>query len=153
MKYGSLIFEKMDFLMVRKYRESNPTLEDYAHRNLLDILEQNMSEAILYDAYDIPTDIIQLYSFITVKCTSGWNDTFQLVPPHEENIKKNRFSVVSSLGASFIGHSEGDSIRYGLPGNTLSIKIGKVAQTEEKVSLDNSQENLKTCYPNRIKIY
>lgn len=143
MKYGSLIFEKKAFWVVQKYLESNPAVEDYAHKNVLDLLKENMAKAIVLDAKDIPSDSVQLYCFVTVKSVSGWQETFQLVLPNEEDIKKNRFSVMGSLGALVIGISEGDTLIYGLPGNIMSLKIEKVKQ---KMTRDMSEEDLNHLY-------
>ena len=99
MKYGCLVFGKEDFLKVKRYQQKNSTLEDYMHKNTLDILESNMSDAMILDSDDVPSDVIQLHSKVTVTCESRWQETFRLVPPAKENIKNNRISVVSSLGA------------------------------------------------------
>ncbi|CAN0602474.1 unnamed protein product [Ectocarpus sp. 12 AP-2014] len=59
-----------------------------------------MAKAIIMDTEHIPTDIAQLYSIVTVSCNSEWQETFSLMPPTKENIKKNKISVISTLGAS-----------------------------------------------------
>ena len=146
MKYGSLIFEKKEFLTIKSSTNSKPLLEDYAHKNLLDMLKKNMNEAILFNDRDMPTDIVRLYSLITVKCSSGWVGTFQLVLPKEVDTKKNRFSVISSVGASFIGLSEGDAVRYGLPGNSMVLKINKVTHIHKKKPLDIPRKKIENDF-------
>ena len=128
MQYGSLVFSKENFVMIKYYQEMNEMYADYAHKNTLDILSENMSNALIVDTNDLPEDIVQLYSTITITSTSGWSETFQLVPPYEENIQKDKISVISSLGASVIGLSRGDTLKYGLPGDMISLKITKMVQ-------------------------
>lgn len=149
MKYGSLIFGKENFVMVKYYQETNEMCEHYAHQNTLDILTENMSNAMVVDSEDVPVDIVQIYSDISVKSKSGWEETFRLVPPYEENIKSNKISVISILGASIIGLSEGDSFKYGLPGNIMSLKITKVVQSKKRVKLNIPQEAFEKMLSNR----
>ena len=139
MKYGILIFKKENFVMIKYYQEMNGMLENYVHKNTLDILTDNMSEALIVDRDDIPTDIVQIYSTVTLSSTCGWHETLQLVPPYEENIKNDKISVISTLGASVVGLSEGDTIRYGLTGNVLLLKIEKVVQSRTQIELNISE--------------
>lgn len=140
MKYGSLVFGKENFVMVKYYAETNEMYEDYAHQDTLEILKENMSNALIVDMEDVPTDVVQIYSDITVSSKSGWQETFELVPPYEENIKKNKISVISTLGASIIGLSVGDTLQFGLPGNLLSLRIEQVLQSKTPVKLNISKE-------------
>ncbi|SRR6056297_410569 len=134
MKYGKLILEKSDFALIKQYQRANLTYEDYAHKNTLDTLKNLMSKAIILKADQMPSDVVQLYSTVTVTCNSQWQEEFTLVAPSEENIKKNQTSVMSTLGASIIGLSEGDNIKYGLPGSTIFLKIETVLTSKIKTS-------------------
>ncbi|TDT50335.1 regulator of nucleoside diphosphate kinase [Maribacter spongiicola] len=142
MKYGSLVFEENEFLIIKKYQEENVTIEDYAHKNVLEILGQHMTIAMRLNAEDIPFDIITINSFIKVSGASGIRQTFQIVSPSEVDIKQNKISVISSLGASVIGRAVGDKISYGLPGDRVSLVITKVTQPNS--ANKNTTEILKT---------
>lgn len=153
MKYGSLVLEKNEFLMIKDYLETNVTIEDYAHKNTLEILHQNMSTAMLFETEDIPFDIIKIYSFIKLAGTSGIRQTFQLVAPNEVNIQENKISVVSSLGASVIGRAEGDKITYGLPGDVISLIIEKVKQSKEVDNAATTTPTINKRKPKKLKTY
>jgi len=128
MKYGSLVFGESEFLVVKKYLENNISIEDYAHKNVLELLCQNMSTAMVLNNSDIPFDIITLNSTIKVTGASGIRQTFQIVSPEKNDVKQNKISAISSLGASVIGRALGDRISYGLPGEMMSLVIEKVNQ-------------------------
>lgn len=150
MKYGSLVFQKEHFVLIKYYQEMNKTLENYAHKNTLDILAEHMSNALIFDADTIPSDEVQLYSEIVVTCSSGWQETFELVSPEEENIKKQKVSVMSTLGASVIGLSKGDRFQYGLPADRLSLKIDKVLQPNVKQEFSISEKLFKKYLPKDV---
>ena len=141
MKYGNLIFEKKEFSMIKNYRADRYPLEDYAHKNLLELLDVNMSTALLFNADELPSDSVRMYSLVTVSITTKWSETFQLVAPFEANTKKNKVSVISSLGATVIGLSENDTVLYGLPGNRLSLNISEVKQRRKGQGSNTSEIN------------
>lgn len=141
MKYGNLIFEKKEFSMIKNYRVDRYPLEDYAHKNLLELLDVNMSTALLFNADELPSDSVRMYSLVTVSITTKWSETFQLVAPFEANTKKNKVSVISSLGATVIGLSENDTVLYGLPGNRLSLNISEVKQRRKGQGSNTSEIN------------
>jgi len=151
MKYESLVSGKEDFAMIGRYLALNHTLEDYVHKNTLDTLEENMSNALLLDTENLPEDIIHIYSKITVSCESTWSETFQIVPPEEEDIRKDKISVINTLGASVIGLSEGDHIKYGLPGDIMKLKIIKVEQSKKQVEVDIAQDLFEKSIPKHYK--
>lgn len=140
MKYDSLILEKKDFVMVERYQQQNRYIEDYAHKDALDKLRENMSKALIFNLEHMPYDIIRMYSYVTLSCESRWRETFQLVRPFEDDFENDKVSVQSTLGASVLGLAEGDRIMYGLPSNIMSLKIEKVAQSESPSYVDDLEE-------------
>jgi regulator of nucleoside diphosphate kinase len=148
MKYGSLVFEESEFLSIKKFQEKNVTIEDYAHKNVLELLGQHMTIAMCLNAEDIPFDIITINSILKVSGASGIRQTFQIVPPDEVDIKKNKISVISSLGASVIGRAVGDRISYGLPGDLVSLVITKVNQPNSA-----NKNATKVIETKKVKIY
>ncbi len=132
--------------MTRKFMELNLALEDYSHMNILEILDRNLDNAIVVDVDQIPSDVVRLYSNVIVQYSSGWQETFQLVAPGEINAKENKISVVSSLGASLIGLSQGDTFLYGLPGNAMLLKLIRVEQTGKKTILDITEKEFRKLF-------
>ncbi|WP_437371008.1 GreA/GreB family elongation factor [Maribacter litoralis] len=128
MKYGSLVLEESEFLAIKKHLENNLSIEDYAHKNVLEILAQNMAMAMVLNTADIPFDIVTINSTIKVTGASGVHQTFKIVPPEQNDVKQHKISVISSLGASVIGRAVGDRISFGLPGEIMSLVIEKVNQ-------------------------
>ncbi|MBW8201267.1 GreA/GreB family elongation factor [Flagellimonas abyssi] len=147
MKYGSLILEKNDFLMTRKFMKQNCIWEDYIHTGVLEILDLNLNNAVVLDEGRMPSDIVRLYSEVTLVGSSDHRDSFRLVPPGEEDPMTNQISVTSSLGASLIGFSKGDRITYGLPGSKISFTIEKVKQGRQKVKLSISDGDMQKMVP------
>lgn len=152
-KYGSLIMEKKDFVMILRQWNVNDTLEDYSHKDTLDILEGNMADAIVLHLSDMPKDVIRLYSWATVSSGSGWRETFQLVLPLEEDIKRDMISVHSSLGATVIGHAEGDLLNFCTPIGVVPLKIESVEQSGGYIKEGISDEDYENLFSERQKAF
>lgn len=131
MKYGSLVLEESEFIAIKNHLENNLSIEDYAHKNALELLAQNMGIAMVLNTADIPFDIVTINSTIKVTGASGVQQTFTIVPPEQSNAKQHKVSVISSLGASVIGRAVGDRISFGLPGEMMSLVIEKVIQPNQ----------------------
>ncbi|MBM1107641.1 GreA/GreB family elongation factor [Aurantibacter crassamenti] len=151
MKYGSLVLEKRDFVMIKRYEHLNHFIEDYTHKDLLETLDENMSNALIFNLEDMPDDIIRMYSTVTVSGPSDWSDTFQVVLPFENDDDNNKISVQSKLGASVIGLSEGDTIKHGIPGDFVVLKIEKVLHSEDQIKEDIPEAVFKKVLPKQYK--
>jgi len=152
-KYGSLIMEKKDFVMILRQWNVDNALEDYSHKDTLDILEGNMADAIVLHLSDMPKDVIRLYSWATVSSGSGWCETFQLMLPLEEDIERGMISVHSSLGATVIGHAEGDLLNFCTPIGIIPLKIESVEQSGGYVKTDVSDEDYENLFSERQKAF
>ncbi|MCK0135528.1 GreA/GreB family elongation factor [Arenibacter sp. S6351L] len=141
MKYEKLIMGKKDVAMIKRYQHVNYYIEDYSHKDALEMLDENMAKAIVLDEDEMSDDIIRLNSIVTVTSKTGWSETFQLVLHFDDGDRANRFSVQCALGASVLGRSNGDIVRYFTPIGIIPLKITKVVQTENycanKIGKDN----------------
>lgn len=148
-KYGSLVMEKKDFVMILRQWNIDNTIEDYSHKDALDILEGNMADAIVFNLTDMPKDVIRLYSWVTVSSGSGWRETFQLALPLGKDIKKDQISVHSSLGATVVGHAEGDLLHFGTPIGVIPLKIESVEQSGGYIKTDIPEEDYENLLSER----
>ncbi|MUH37144.1 hypothetical protein D9O36_14925 [Zobellia amurskyensis] len=130
MKYGSLVLEKKDFSVLKKYLNSNLYLVDYTHQDALETLDINLKTALIFESEDMPQDIVRLGSMVSVSSVSNVAYTFQLVSPQENDPVNGKISVTSTMGALVIGKSEDDIINYGPPADSISLRIKKVSSVE-----------------------
>ena len=132
MKYGSLVLEKNDCTVLKKYLNSNLYLVDYTHQDALETLDINLKTALVFDTADMPQDVVRLNSMVSVSSVSNIEYTFQLVPHKYEDIPNQKISVTSTMGALVVGRSVGDIITYGPPADRISLTISKVEEMRSK---------------------
>ncbi|SDL91253.1 GreA/GreB family elongation factor [Kriegella aquimaris] len=128
MKYGSLIFEKKDYVETKRLLYFGKYYEDYAHKHSLDRLKENLDMALVCDEVDMPDDVVRLHSKVALLSNTGWNRTVELVTPSEYGMEGDQISVFSALGSSIIGLAKGDAVPHGFPLGIDSLKIVGVEQ-------------------------
>ncbi|WP_175455985.1 GreA/GreB family elongation factor [Flagellimonas zhangzhouensis] len=132
MKYGSLIVEKKEYLVIKRILNFHKHYEDVAHKNALAQLSNKMEQAIIVGDDEMPKDVVRLYSEVRVSTINDAVQHYQLVMPMEENLKDGSLSVVSTLGAKLIGLASGDEIKNET--NSDSFKIIEVKEPKQKQS-------------------
>lgn len=126
MKRNNLIMEKSDYVAIKKVLNFHRYYQDYAHKDTLDTLREQLDNTMVCDEASMPEGVVRLRSEVTVASKSGWWNTFQLVLHADGDNKEDRISVKSTLGAALIGRSVGDIVLVGMPNNALSLEIKAV---------------------------
>lgn len=118
--------EKSDYVAIKKVLNFHRYYQDYAHKDTLDTLREQLENTMVCDEASLPEGVVRLGSEVTVASKSGWWNTFQLVLHAEDDNKEDRISVKSALGAALIGRSVGDIVLVGMPNSALSLEIKAV---------------------------
>lgn len=61
LRYGNLVVERHDFLIIKKYMQQHQGLKDYIHGNVSALLEENLQDAIIADEKNMSSEIARLY--------------------------------------------------------------------------------------------
>ncbi len=131
MKYGSLIVEKKEYLVIKRILNFHKHYEDVAHKNALAHLSKKVERAIIVSDDEMPKDVVRLYSEVKISTMNGTIQNFQIVMPTEENQQAGKLSVVSTMGAKLIGLASGDEIQFK---NKDVFKIIEVEGPKQKYS-------------------
>jgi len=97
------------------------------------MLLEEIERAQLHDADEMPEGHVRLNSRVTFKDErSGQTRTVQLVLPARANIREDRVSILTPMGAALYGLSQGACITWpDLDGNERPISVIRVEQPEE----------------------
>lgn len=93
-------------------------------------LTEELKQAEVREAADLPKDVVRVGSIVTVKSPSIRKEGLQLVMPQYADLKSNKLSIFTVMGAALIGYREGTEITWLLPKGEEIIRLEKV---------DNSQ--------------
>lgn len=137
MKYGSLILEKKEYVYIKRILNISGYTENFETQKSLQRFSEELKNAEIVDDKDMPKDVIRFNSKVIVYSENGWEKAIQLVIPSEKDVKNDKISVITPMGAALFGYSEGDIIEWDFPSGKQQIKIVAVAQNEIQKETNN----------------
>ncbi len=135
MKYGNLIIEKREYVLLKKLMNLSKYYKDVTLGKSIKKLSGEIESAKICDEKDMPNDVIRFNSTITVVSEKGWSKKFTLVTPSESDVKEGKISLLTPMGSAVIGYAEGDAIIWEFPSGEQNLMIGKVEQGNRKLNV------------------
>lgn len=136
MKYGNLVIEKKEYVLLKKLMNLSGYYKDETFRKSVNKLIGELASAQIVDDTEMPDDVVRFNSIMTIGSKDGWQRTFQLVLPTESNIEENKISIATPMGAAVIGYAECDTIVWEFPNGIRELTIKKVSQQKKTINLD-----------------
>lgn len=128
MKYGKLILEKKEYVMIKQLLNLTKDYEDSTQKVSLTKFAKEIETADILDDDKMPEDVVRINSEITIATKDGWQYTFQVVLPAESNNSQKKISLLTPMGAAVLGYSKDDNISWTFPGGDKEIVILDVKQ-------------------------
>jgi regulator of nucleoside diphosphate kinase len=127
-KYGSLVIEKKEFVLLKRLMNLTGYYKDDTMRLSVKKLAGELDSAKIFDEAKMPNDVIRFNSTITIVSMNGWQRKFKLVMPNESDVKNDKVSILTPMGAAVIGYAEGDPLVWDFPSGKQQLIIKKVEQ-------------------------
>jgi transcription elongation factor GreA len=90
----------------------------------IDLLENQLSQAIIVDKSTLPTDVVVFGAKVTVKDLDGDEvEMFHLVGPGEEDYNLNRILTNSPIGQGLVGKKIGEVVHITVPMGTIRYEV------------------------------
>lgn len=99
---------------------------DVRVRESLDHLYAELVQAEVRPETEIPDDVVRLHSIVDINTPFGRREGLELVMPADADLKANRLSVMSVMGAALIGYREGATILWQMPQGPQEITLERV---------------------------
>ncbi|SHI84556.1 GreA/GreB family elongation factor [Pseudozobellia thermophila] len=136
MKYEKLIIEKREFVLLKRFMNLSKYYKDDTLGESIKKLSGELELASVCDEADMPKDVIRFNSTVTIAAQNGWKKKFQLVMPNHGDVKNDKISILTPMGAAVIGYAEGDSITWKFPAGEQTMTIEKVEQEGAPINLN-----------------
>ena len=136
MKHGNLIIEKKEYVLLKRLMNLSGYYKDETLRKSVKKLLGELESAKIVEDVKMPADVVRFNSVITIGSKEGWHKTFQLVLPTESNIKEDKISITTPMGAAVIGYAEGDTIIWEFPNGVKELTIEKINHEKKHINLD-----------------
>ncbi|WP_268225618.1 GreA/GreB family elongation factor [Sinomicrobium oceani] len=128
MKYENLIIEKREYVLLKQLLQLSGYYGDNVFKSSVKHLRDELLSARVCDEDQMPGDVIRFNSFVSVASDGGWKKRFQLVLPNESDIKQDKISILTPMGAAVMGYAAGDSLMWEFPTGPRSLTIEEVEQ-------------------------
>tara|TARA_R110002167_G_scaffold134051_17_gene319446 strand:+ start:12151 stop:12570 length:420 start_codon:yes stop_codon:yes gene_type:complete len=136
MKHGSLVIEKKEYVILKRMLNLSGYHHDSTLRKSVGNLSKEMKSARICDEADMPEDVVRLNSMVTIASEHGWYKKFQLVVPKERDVKNDKISLLTPMGAAVMGYAEGDSLVWEFPSGEQKLTIEKVKQEKKHININ-----------------
>jgi regulator of nucleoside diphosphate kinase len=97
---------------------------------------EELKTAHILDEEEMPEDIVRLNTIVTVTSGNDWEKTIQIVQPSEKDVKNNKISILTPMGAALFGYSVDDIVQWDFPTGMKELKIIEVAQQAQVKNLE-----------------
>jgi len=128
MKHENLVIEKKEYVILKRVLNLSGYHQDSTLKKSVGKLIKELESAKICDEADMPTDVVRFNSEVTIVSEKGWNKKFQLVLPKESDVKNDKISLSTPMGAAVMGYAEGDSLIWEFPSGEQELTIEKVVQ-------------------------
>lgn len=98
MKYGVLVIEKKEYVLLKKLMNLSGYYKDSTLRKSVQKLVGEMESAKIYDEANMPDDVIRFNSTVTIVSENGWRKQFKLVMPSDSDVKSDKISILTPWG-------------------------------------------------------
>jgi len=135
MKYGSLVLEKKEYVYIKRILNISGYVGDHEIQKSLRKFTEELKTARIVDEEDMPIDVVRINSIVTVTSDNKWEKTIQIVQPSEKDIKNNKVSILTPMGAALFGYSVNDIVKWEFPTGEIELKVIDVNQQAQEKNL------------------
>lgn len=136
MKYGSLVIVKKEYVLLKQLMNLSGYYKDETLRSSVKKLVGEMESARICDEVDMPVDVIRFNATVTIVSDGGWHKRFKLVMPDKSDVKNDKISILTPMGAAVMGYSQGDNVIWEFPSGEQKLTIEKVEQQNEHITIN-----------------
>ena len=95
-------------------------------------LIKEIQSASVVDPESIPSNVVTMNSIVQISFLNTKKTVeFQIVYPHQANVKENKISIFSPIATALIGYKAGDEIDWVVPAGITKIKIDAIVYQPE----------------------
>ncbi|MBE9463480.1 GreA/GreB family elongation factor [Dyadobacter subterraneus] len=124
-KKNLVILGEDDFRLLKQFTENFSPNSDSSEMTL----SYELNRAIIVENNELPEDSIRLNSRVRVReLVSNKELEFSIVMPAFANIKDQKISVLTPMGAAIIGLCKGEKVEWKMPAGMKKFEILDVTQ-------------------------
>lgn len=125
MEEKQLILSQRDFDRLVNLVEATDRTDPIDKKCRLKLAEELKSAEVMPDE-EMPDDVVQINSVISIETPFGTKVGIELVMPVHADIQRGKLSVMSPMGTALIGYRQGDKVLWHFPKGDEVVTITTV---------------------------
>lgn len=136
MKYENLILEKKEYVYLKRILNVSGYSKSSEIQKSIIKLNEELKEARVLNEDEMPIDVIRFNSKVSIISDQGWEKTIRIVIPSERDLKQDKISILTPMGAALFGYATGDPVIWDFPTGKQHFTITAVEQQESSNGID-----------------
>ena len=128
---SNIILNRLDYLRIKKCisdAKQFKSISDSEAENLI----KELNSAKIVEPQEIPDNVVTMNSIVKVSfLNTNKQVEFQIVYPHQANLKDNKISIFSPIATALIGYKVKDEIEWIVPAGLTKIRIDNIIYQPE----------------------
>ena len=79
MKYGNLVLEEKEFVLLKRLVNVSGFYTDNTYKSSIEKLTEELKSAVVYNEEEMPKDVIRFNSFVTIQAVNGWSKHHRVI--------------------------------------------------------------------------
>lgn len=126
-----IILNRLDYARIKKSINVAREYKSITEKEAEELLNE-LDSAKIVDPEDVPSNVVTMNSIVKISFLNNDKQVqFQIVYPHEANLKTNKISIFSPIATALIGYQKGDEIEWIVPGGLTRIRIDEIIYQPE----------------------
>lgn len=126
-----IILNRLDYARIKKSINVAREFKSITEKEAEELLNE-LNSAKIVDPEDVPSNVATMNSIVKISFLNNDKQVqFQIVYPHEANLRTNKISIFSPIATALIGYQTGDEIEWIVPAGLTRIRIDEIIYQPE----------------------
>ena len=131
MNMGKIILNRLDYARIKKCIKDARQFRSITSDEEQQLMKE-LDSAMIVDPEAIPSNVVTMNSVVKVHfLNSSKQLQFQIVYPHQADMKQHKISIFSPIATALIGYKTGDEIEWIVPAGLTKIRINEIIYQPE----------------------
>ncbi|MDX9696558.1 MAG: nucleoside diphosphate kinase regulator [Bacteroidales bacterium] len=128
---SKIILNRIDYARIKKSISDAKQFKSISNAEAEKLINE-LDSATIVEPEAIPSNVVTMNSIVKIRFLNTDKEVqFQIVYPHQANVKENKISIFSPIATSLIGYKVKDEIEWIVPAGLTKLRIEEIVYQPE----------------------
>ena len=128
---SKIILNRIDYARIKKSISDAKQFKSISNAEAEKLINE-LDSATIVEPEAIPSNVVTMNSIVKIRFLNTDKEVqFQIVYPHQANVKENKISIFSPIATALIGYKVKDEIEWIVPAGLTKLRIEKIIYQPE----------------------